>query len=219
MVASKSCRNSPRPRDMSVKAWVFLGVLLMLQCMRQVHADAAEDITDEQPLFLRDEWYSEGWDHLFYFADGTFLAVQISVVNIGFGSHHAGVLGLVVPPRGETLLLRQSRSHREWEFSEDHLDLEIARHKLYGNSPDYHIRLRKKEGEIDVDFTAQAEAWRLGRILQSRKGYKYLSFYAPLVDATARYRAAATGELVDGSGADLPWVDLEQGRGFAARYV
>lgn len=183
--------------------------------MLPVHADDADDdIRDAQPLFLRDEWYSEGWDQLFYFSDGTFLAVQISILNVGFGSHHAGVLGLLVPPEGETLLLRNSRSHREWEFSEDKFSIEVAGHRLYGSHPDYHIRLRKKEGEIDVDFRAQAAPWRQGKFLQTHRDYAYLSFFAPLADASARYRKSVTGEI-----ADAPWVVLDTGRGFAARYV
>ncbi|MDJ0955874.1 MAG: hypothetical protein QNI91_03395 [Arenicellales bacterium] len=177
------------------------------------YADDSPKI-DFQPSLLRNEWYSEGWDQLFYFKDGSLLVVQISVLNIGFGSHHAGVFGLIVRPDEDKTILKQSRSNREWDFSEDHLDLKIANNELSGRYPEYRVVVRQKNGEMEIDFKAGADALSLGRTLEIGKNYQYLSFYAPFAQAGARYRL-----FIDGQSEDVPWQVLNDGRGFAARYV
>lgn len=189
-------------------------VLTALIFAASVVADDSGHPVDYRPSLLKGEWYSEGWDQLFYFADGTFLSVQFSVVNIGFGSRHGAVLGLLVTPENEASVLKQSRSKGDWTFAEDQLSLAIAEHTFDGTPPHYEIRIRKREGEIDVDFTAGAEPWRIGNTRQIDDDFRYLSFYAPLVSASGRYRLAADGDLQG-----VSWIELGQGRGFATRYV
>ena len=195
----------------SVRGYALLALLSIF--VFATHADDSKKI-DFRPSLLRNEWYSEGWDQLFYFEDGSLLVVQISVLNIGFGSHHAGVFGLLVTPGKDTTILKQSRSNRDWDFSEDHLDLKIANNELSGRYPDYRVVVRQNNGEMEIDFKAEAEAWSLGRTLELGKNYQYLSFFAPFAQANARYRF-----FKEGHSEGVPWQALKGGRGFAARYV
>lgn len=192
------------------------GAVLSLLLALSLSVSDADDATkfDTQPSLLRDEWYSEGWDNLFYFADGTLLVAQITVLNIGLGSHHAGVFGLLVTPDRQRTIIKQSRSNREWDFAEDQLDIQIAQNHLSGEHPKYRIQLVQARGEIDVDFTAQAERWSLGRTLELGDDYQYVSFFAPFLRADARYRLFAEGESDSAE-----WQKLEDGRGFAVRYI
>ena len=203
---------------MFLSSWISgRGYALLAFLSLYILTSQADDPTnkiDFQPSLLRNEWYSEGWDQLFYFADGSLLVVQISVLNIGFGSHHAGVFGLLVAPDKEKTILKQSRSNREWDFSEDHLDLKIANNELAGRYPEYQVVVRQKSGEIEIDFKAKAETWSLGRTLEVGKNYQYLSFFAPFAQADARYRF-----FLDGQSEGVPWQVLKDGRGFAVRYV
>ncbi len=170
--------------------------------------------TDFRPSLLEDEWYSEGWDQIFYFEDGTLLVSQITILNIGFGSHHAGVFTMLVAPGGSKTIIKQSRSNRDWEFSESSLDLEIAKHRLRGQPPVYRVLIRQKSDEVDVTFKSIAAAWPLGRTLEIEEAYQYVSFYAPLAEAEGRYKLGA-GDESEGS----EWYKLQGGRGFAVRYV
>lgn len=192
------------------------GYALLIALSLYVAVANAYDSTkiDFQPSLLSGEWYSEGWDQLFYFANGSLLVVQITVLNIGFGSHHAGVFGLLVTPDNEKTIIKQSRSNREWEFSEDHLNLKIANNDLSGRHPQYQVRLSQKGGEIEVQFEAESEPWSLGRTLEIGKEYQYLSFFAPFAQADARYRFFADEQSEGGA-----WQVLKAGRGFATRYV
>ena len=173
-----------------------------------------EDSIDIVPSLLKDEWYSEGWDQIFYFEDGSLLVSQITVLNIGFGSHHAGVFTMLVTPGGEKSIIKQSRSNREWEFSDNELDLKIAKHSLRGGNPDYRVLIRQKSDEVDVGFRSLAEPWRLGRTLDIDDAYQYVSFYAPLVEADGRYRLGG-----DAASESTAWTALRGGRGLAVRYV
>lgn len=182
------------------------------------HANAAEDINeatvDFQPSLLSDEWYSEGWDQIFYFPDGSLIVSQITVLNIGFGGHHAGVFSMLVAPDGTKTIVKQSRSNRDWEFSGAELGLEVADHRLNGRPPEYRVLIRKPPDEVDIAFESLTEAWRLGKTQERDDDFQYVSFYAPIADASGRYR------LEKGAGSNPEqWHDLEGGRGFAVRYV
>ena len=191
-----------------------LVVFLLLAAVCAAAAETGVEPKDTTPSLLSNEWYSEGWDQIFYFPDGTLTVSQITVLNIGFGSHHAGVFAMLVAPDGEKTIVKQSRSNREWEFSEDVLDLRIANHRLSGTPPEYRVLISKDTDEVDIRFTSRAEPWRPGKTLVHDGEYQYVSFYAPLADATGRFR------LGDGEGSEPPaWRDLEGGRGFAVRYV
>lgn len=172
------------------------------------------DPSDTQPILLNDEWYTEGWDQLFYFPDGSLVVSQLTVHNMGFGDHRASVIGIVVEPDGKEHVLTQTRSSGEWTFADNDFDIRIADHRLSGVYPDYEIDMRKSEGEIEVGFEAAAEPWRIGKTMQLHGDYRYLSFYAPMVRANGRYRFSA-----DGNVQQAPWVSLADGNGFAARYV
>lgn len=199
---------------MSSSVWARIGGYVLLFFLPLVSpADDAEK-SDIEPSLLRDEWYSEGWDQLFYFADGTLLVAQITVLNIGFGSHHAGVFGLVVTPDRKFTIIKQSRSNREWEFSEDQLDLQIAKNQLVGRYPGYRAHILQSRGEIDIEFVAEAETWSLGNTLEIDDDYQYVSFMAPFVRADAKYRFVAEGQSEPAD-----WRHLENGRGFAVRYI
>ena len=201
---------------MFLSSWISVRsyALLTLLSIFAFTSHAEDSKIDFQPSLLRNEWYSEGWDQLFYFANGSLLVVQISVLNIGFGSHHAGVFGVLVTPDKDVTILKQSRSNREWDFSEDHLDLKIANNELNGRYPEYRVAVRQNSGEMEIDFKAKADPWSLGRTLEIGKNYQYLSFYAPFAHADARYRF-----FLDGQSEGVPWQVLKKGRGFAARYV
>lgn len=171
-------------------------------------------VIDQRPSLLSDEWYSEGWDQIFYFPDGTLLVSQITVLNIGFGGHHAGVFAMHLAPDGRKTIIKQSRSNREWEFAETELDLQVANHRLRGRHPEYQSLIRKGARAIDIRFESMTEAWRPGRTLDRDGDYQYVSFYAPLADATARFTLGDGQET-----AAAEWHDLAQGRGFGLRYV
>lgn len=191
----------------------YVLVFFLTTSLLTTHADDSTKI-DTQPSFLRDEWYSEGWDQLFYFADGQLLVAQITVLNIGFGSHHAGVFGLLVTADGQRTILKQSRSNREWTFSEDQLDLKVAKNQLFGKQPTYRVHINQSRGEMDIRFETEAEPWSLGKTLELDGDYQYVSFIAPFLRADARYRFFTEGE------SEPPdWQTLKDGRGFAVRYV
>lgn len=202
-----------------VKTWgksTLAGLILWVAVVvpPAANGESGDRLQDHRPSLLSDEWYSEGWDQTFYYPDGSLTISQITVLNIGFGSHHAGVFAMYVAPDGRKTIVKQSRSNREWEFSEDVLDLRIAEHRLEGSPPRYQALIRKKTDEVDISFESLGEPWRLGKTLERDGGYQYVSFYAPIADASGRFR------LGKSDGSDAPeWHQLEGGRGFAVRYV
>ena len=201
---------------MSLLFWARVGrcasVFFLVFSLTLTQAADSADL-DIQPSLLRDEWYSEGWDQLFYFSDGSLLVTQMTVLNIGFGSHHAGVFGLLVTPDRTPTLIKQSRSNMEWTFAEDHLDIQVAKNRFSGRHPEHEVRIRMSHGEIEVNFEAEAEPWSLGRTLELGEDYQYVSFTAPFAHADAKYRFLNDGET-------LPdWQSLTDGRGFAVRYI
>jgi len=196
----------------------FFGAFVFLVTATLALPTQAEEISDDaidfRPSLLRDEWYSEGWDQVFYFEDGSLLVAQITILNVGFGSHHAGVFAMLVTPDGKKTIIKQSRSNRKWEFSENLLDLQIAENRLSGKFPAFQVLIRQSKGEVEVDFTATAEPWRLGKTLKLGEAYQYVSFYAPALEAEGRYRIRADKET------EYPeWQSVAGGRGFAVRYV
>ena len=115
------------------------------------HADEFTDGSiDLRPSLLEDEWYSEGWDQIFYFEDGSLLATQMTILNLGFGSHHAGVFTMLVTPDGTKTIIKQSRSNREWEFADNTLDIQIANHRLQGSVADFRVLIRQAKGDPPV---------------------------------------------------------------------
>jgi len=195
-----------------VRVWLL--VVLAFVAHGAVAEDISEATVDFQPSLLSDEWYSEGWDQIFYFPDGSLVVSQITVLNIGFGGHHAGVFAMHVAPDGTKTIVKQSRSNRDWEFSETGLGLEIADHRLTGQPPEYRVLIRKNLDEVDLAFESLAEPWRLGKTLKRDGDFQYMSFYAPLADASGRFR------LGNGVESDPEqWQELAGGRGFAVRYV
>ena len=189
-------------------------MMLALTVLAATADESGDAVSDFRPSLLSDEWYTEGWDQIFYFPDGSLIVSQITILNIGFGGHHAGVFSMHVAPDGRKTIVKQSRSNREWEFSETELDLKIADHRLNGLPPAYQVLIRKKVDEVDIAFTSLTEAWSLGKTIEVDGEYQYVSFYVPLADAAGRYRLKGRG------GKETPeWRDLEGGRGFAVRYV
>lgn len=192
----------------------YVAVLLVLTALAATADESDDSVSDFRPSLLSDEWYTEGWDQIFYFSDGSLVVSQITILNIGFGGHHAGVFSMHVAPDGRKTIVKQSRSNREWEFSETGLDLRIADHRLNGLPPDYQALIRKNVDEVDIAFRSLTEPWSLGKTIEVEGEYQYVSFYAPLADAAGRYRLAGTEK------AETPeWRNLEGGRGFAVRYV
>ena len=209
--------NRSRDNDLNLagKTLTFGRYIVLAVCWAvSTTVPATTDSFEYRPSLLQDEFYSEGWDQLFYFTDGSLLVVQVTVTNIGLGNQHAGIIGMLVTPDGQRTMLKNSRSHGDWLFSDHALNLEIAGHRLSGSHPHYEIAIRKSTGEIEVEFDAQAPPWRLGRSVEFDNEYHRANFYAPLLTAHARYRFDPGG-----SANTTQWRQLSGGRGFAARYI
>jgi len=176
---------------------------------------ASDDaVQDHHPVLVEENGlYTEGWDQLFYFPDGTLIIGQFTVTNLGIGDHNAGVLGVIYPPKGEPVVLKKSRRWEHWSFSKKELDITVAEHRLKGRRPDYKLQIHKASGELDLDFSATSVPWRIGRTVQSEQGYQYVSFYAPLARARVRYRVAGPNDELG------EWRELRDGHGFALRYL
>ena len=143
---------------------------------------------DFSPSYLENGLYTEGWDQIFYFPDGTLLIGQFTVTNVSFGDHNAGILGVLYRPDQVPVIIKKSRSKEKWTFASDHFDFSVLRNRLTGTAPNYKMAIRKVSGEIELEFTANAPIWRLGRTVQVGDDFQYVSFYAPLAVGRARYR-------------------------------
>ena len=173
---------------------------------------------ETQPQFLSGERYSEGWDQYFLFDDGSLLSTHFVVTNFGIGEHRGLVIGTLVGADGTTLTIKNGRARRDWSHAPDGLDLRIASHQLSEHAGRYRLSLNNASGEVEVDFHAVAEPWRIGRTWESAdaKEYQRVSVYAPAANATGRFRL---GPRSGGDPVNEPWSVLGQGSGFGLRYV
>lgn len=170
-----------------------------------------------QPQLLSNGRYTEGWDHYFYFSDGTFLAAQFVFTNFGIGDHRGLVIGTLVRPDGRVLTLKNGRARDAWSYDPDRLDLRLASHQLVAQEADYRIYLKNSSGEIDVRFLPTTVPWRIGYTWEGTKGkhYQRVSVYAPHANATGRFRLGPR----EGGADNAPWTQLRSGQGFGLRYV
>ncbi|MDH3639681.1 MAG: hypothetical protein OES09_14645 [Gammaproteobacteria bacterium] len=201
-----------------------LGVLVLaaLPAIAQTSKTDSRDILldpfETQPQFLSAERYTEGWDQYFYFDDGSLLSTHFLVTNLGIGDHRGLVVGTLVRTDGTTLTIKNGRARRDWSHATDQLDMRIASHELAQRPGHYRLYLNNASGEIEVNFRAISEPWRIGRTWEdaSRGHYQSVSVYAPMANAEGRFRL---GPRSGGDPVNEPWSTLGAGRGFGLRYA
>ncbi len=198
----------------TIRLLIIYGTVLLSGALSAQVSLAQQQKQDFRPSYLENGLYTEGWDQIFYFPDGTLLIGQFTVTNVSFGDHNAGTLGVLYRPDQAPVIIKKSRSKEKWNFASDRFEFTVLRHRLTGTAPNYNMAIRKVSGEIVLEFTATAPIWRLGRTVQVGDEFQYVSFYAPLAVGRARYR------LPEGEKRGLgQWLELGEGTGFAVRYV
>ena len=169
------------------------------------------------PRLLADETYSEGWEQLVRFADGSLLAAHFMITNLGPGSHRGIVIATLTLPDGRSLLIKNGRPRKAWQPLSGPTGLGIARHRLERRADGYRLRLKNSVAEVELRFRPTLPPWDLGRLWTDRGVGRYqdVYYYAPRLVAEGRYRPGpASGGSDDG-----PWRPLAGGRGYALRYV
>lgn len=170
-----------------------------------------------EPRLLADDTYSEGWEQLFRFADGTLLSAHFMITNLGPGSHRGIVIATLTLPDGTRYLVKNGRPRRAWQPLSGPGRLGIAGHRLLRRGGGYHLVLRNSVAEVELDYRPTVPAWDLGRTWVDKEAGRYLDrvYYAPALEARGRFRPGPAR----GGGAGSPWRPLAQGRGWALRYV
>jgi len=168
-----------------------------------------------RPLLLSDGSYDEGWEQVIRFADGTLLTAHFMITNLGPGSHRGNVIATLTTADGRLLLVKNGRSQHDWEPLSGAQRIGIANHRLEKTGGGYRLYLHNSVAEIELTFTPETSPWPVPTLSFADDRYQELYYFAPRLTANGRYRAG----LASGAGANEPWRELKDGRGYALRYV
>ncbi|MBT5032458.1 MAG: hypothetical protein HOM55_09220, partial [Proteobacteria bacterium] len=133
------------------------------------------------PAYLSPSTYSEGWDFVFGFADGTVVSAQIVVSNFGRGKHRMLVLVKLTDPDGHDMTLKNGRDRVDWFKHQGEFDYEIAKHHFWKQGNTFYFRFSHPTGDIDLTAVSVTEPWDLGIVWSSGKGYQYANIFAPRI--------------------------------------
>lgn len=188
---------------------IFFAIFLSLVTANESQAGGitAPQLTDDGD-------YSEYWEQLFLFEDGTFATSQFLITNLPLSKHHgiqvATLAGVSVRPFGQRIIIKNGRSRDGWTFDPEDAALNIFTHRLAGQHPGYLLQLKNTAAELDVLFMASHEAIPLVR-KETVQSLPEITLYVPQAQSFGRWRA---GPEVGGDGEAGSWTRLGYGSGY-----
>ena len=141
------------------------------------------------PAYLNGSTYSEGWDFMFDFDDGTIISAQIAVSNFGSGKHRMLVLIKLTDPVGREITLKNGRGRSDWIKHEGEFDYQIAQHHFWKDNDTFHFQFSHPSGDIDLVAKSIAAPMDLGIVWSgTKRGYQYVNVFAPKMAVSGQYR-------------------------------
>ena len=166
------------------------------------------------PAYLSPSAYSEGWDFVFDFADGTVVSAQIAVSNFGKGKHRMLVLVKLTDPDGREMTLKNGRDRVDWFKHQGEFDYEIAKHHFWKQGNTFYFRFSHPTGDIDLTAVSVTEPLDLGVVWSGGKGYQYANIFAPRMRVSGRYRTQSRDD-----GTVSEYQTLSDGYGHGLRHI
>jgi hypothetical protein len=163
-----------------------------------------------QPHYLMGNNLSEIWDYRLSFPNGYLLNCRFMITSFGPGERTGLVLLYILPPKGNTVVIKNSRKWRDWkdQTTSGGPQFTIAKNSLRVDLPNHRLHIENEKGTLDLELMNTVEPFNPGRILYSPQDWYDLTLVAP--------RLKASGSL------ELPNqepVALENGRGTATHIV
>jgi hypothetical protein len=167
------------------------------------------------PAYLNGSTYSEGWDFLFDFDDGTIISAQIAVSNFGTGKHRMLVLIKLTEPGGREITLKNGRGRSDWSKHEGEFDYQIAQHHFWKDDDIFYFRFSHPSGDIDLVAESMADPLDLGVVWSGgKRGYQYVNIFAPKMAVSGQYRIKD-----EDTGVVEEYQTLDKGVGHGLRHV
>ncbi|WP_321398020.1 hypothetical protein [Emcibacter sp.] len=179
-----------------------------------------EILTEDKqaPALADDKNYKEYWEQYFVFEDGSLLTTQFTILNLPFMTHRALMLATFTRPDGKKYIIKNGRSRDDWEFTPDHLDIQLnddIQHYIRKTTDGYQLKLHNSTGEIELDLKSPLpplEALNSNNKYR-KKGELDVVTYAPKFVATGRFRPGHDACQCQ----DAPWENMGTATGFGMR--
>ena len=171
---------------------------------------AAVPVKAYQPHYLVGNNLSEIWDYRLWFPNGYLLNCRFMITSIGPGERTGLVLAYILPPEGDTVVMKNSRKWGDWKDLTEGKGPQfvIAKNRLSVDLPNHHLHVENAKGTIDLEMQSTVAPLQPGRILFSKQEWYDATLFAP--------RLEASGELRLPGQAPIP---LKSGRGIATHIV
>ena len=169
------------------------------------------------PALLDTKNYSEFWQQVFLFEDGTFITSEFLVANFGFSTHHGILLSTLVRPNGDRYIIKNGRTRSGWNFKADPFSINIYQHSLIKDQGGYDLTLDNTMAQVNLNLTSQAEPWSAERLMgKKKKIWQDVDFFAPALLAEGYWTPGPETELKEDYETRF---ELKGGVGFAMHGV
>ncbi|MCJ9429630.1 hypothetical protein [Kordiimonas marina] len=167
------------------------------------------------PIMSDKSHYSEYWEQIFLMDDGTLFTSQFTIANFPFSKHRGLMLSTLVWPDGKTVVIKNGRSRKGWDYDAVNHQLKIYQHTLKPTEDGYALHLHNTAAEARMDFQPMAEPLTFLKWEAGKSDYG-VTYYAPEATAKVSWRP---GPEIDGPGDDGPWMALGSGTGFGVHVI
>jgi len=167
------------------------------------------------PLMSDKSHYSEYWEQIFLMDDGTLFTSQFTIANFPFSKHRGLMLSTIVWPDGKTVVIKNGRSRKGWDYDAVNHQLKIYQHTFKPTEDGYALHLHNTAAEARMDFMPVAAPLTFLKWADGKSDYG-VTYYAPEAVGKVSWRP---GPEIDGPGDDGPWMALGSGTGFGVHVI
>lgn len=126
-------------------------LLVLLACLWAVGAAAEPPRGDPAARLVSGGFGGEYTDLVTLLDDGRLIFAVTGVYNMGWGDHHAGVLGLIVSPGGDVTRFSRTEDAGHWKLEDDGRRIDLRSIVLDQSTPGARFRVAKDELHLDLD--------------------------------------------------------------------
>lgn len=193
-------------------------MLLLLVSTGSSHAEAAGNfqVPPMTPALLDDDNYSEFWQQVFLFEDGTFVTSEFLILNLGFSTHHGIMLSTLVRPNGDRYIIKNGRTRSGWNYQSDPFSIQIYQHSLASSPEGLVLNLHNSTAQVNLNLTTVAQPWDAVRYEAGRNGWQEVTFYAPALLAEGYWTPGPASGLDE---TDQIPIELKGGYGYGVHSI
>ena len=126
------------------------------------------------------------------------------ITSVGPGERTGLVLVYVLPPEGDTVVMKNSRRWGDWKDLTGHTGPQfvIAKNRLSVDLPTHHLYVENSKGTVDLEMRSAVGPLQPGRIFFSEKQWYDTTLFAPRLEASGELRlpGQAPIQLINGRG-------------------